>query len=266
MTEPQHDFPDASAVPQGTLTTHLLAPGKVYPGVTHAYQVYVPARYDASRPAPCVVFLDGVWVYAAQMRAVEILDEAIARGDMPPVIGIFVDPGWYPVADPETQQARMNRHVEYDALTRTFARFLTEELLPEVAKDYPLSTDPNDRGIVGLSSGAVGAFIAGWHPPHHFRRMYISICTFVDMLGAHSLPISVRKTEPRPLRIFQQETTDDNDRLWGNWPQGNAQMAEALAFSHYDAQFVVGPGIHDFDHATEMMPEALRWLWRDYVT
>ena len=77
-------------------------------------------------------------------------------------------------------------------------------------------------------------------------------------------PIWVRKTEPRPLRIFQQETTDDNDRLWGNWPQGNAQMAEALVFSHYDAHFIVGPGIHDFDHATEVMPEALRWLWRDY--
>lgn len=251
-------------VSQGTFTTLTLAPGTIYPGVTHEYQVYVPAHYDPAQPAPCMVFLDGVWVYTAQMRAVEILDQAIAAGDIPPLIGIFVDPGWHPVDDPETQQARMNRHVEYDALTRTFARFLTEELLPEVGKNYPLSADPNDRGIVGLSSGAIGSFIAGWHPPHHFRRMYISICTFVDMLGAHSLPIWVRKTEPRPLRIFQQETTDDNDRLWGNWPQGNAQMAEALAFSHYDAQFVVGPGIHDFNHAAEMMPEALRWLWRDY--
>jgi hypothetical protein len=160
-------------VPQGTLTTHTLTPGKIYPGVTHAYQVYVPAQYDPTRPAPCMVFLDGVWVYAAQMRAVEILHQAIAAGDIPPLIGIFVDPGWYPVADPETQQARMNRHVEYDALTPTFARFLTEELLPEVAQKYPLSTDPNDRGIVGLSSGAIGSFIAAWHPPHPFRRMYI---------------------------------------------------------------------------------------------
>lgn len=254
----------SQVVPQGTLTTHSLAPGAIYPGVTHEYQVYVPAQYDPTRPAPSIVFLDGAWIYAPKMRAAEILDQAIAAGDIPPLIGIFVDPGWYPVADPETQQARMNRHVEYDALTPTFARFLTEELLPAVARDYPLSTDSNDRGIVGLSSGAIGSFIAGWHPPHHFRRMYISICTFVDMLGAHSLPIWVRKTEPRPIRIFQQETTDDNDRLWGNWPQGNAQMAEALVFSHYDAQFVVGPGIHDFDHATETMPEALRWLWRDY--
>lgn len=264
MTPTQNGPAASGAVPQGTLTTHTLAPGAIYPGVTHEYQVYVPAQYDPSRPAPSMVFLDGAWVYVPKMRAAEILDQAIAAGDIPPLIGIFVDPGWYPVADPETQQARMNRHVEYDALTPTFARFLTEELLPAVAKEYPLSADPNDRGIVGLSSGAVGAFIAGWHPPHHFRRMYISICTFVDMLGAHSLPIWVRKTEPRPLRIFQQETTDDNDRLWGNWPQGNAQMAEALVFSHYDAQFVVGPGIHDFDHATETMPEALRWLWRGY--
>ena len=264
MTQMQHDASAADAGPRGTLTTHVLPPGAVYPGVTHDYQVYVPAQYDPTRPAPCMVFLDGAWVYVAKMRAVEILDRAIAAGDIPPLIGIFVDPGWHPVADPETQQARMNRHVEYDALTRTFARFLTAELLPEVAKDYPLSMDPNDRAVVGLSSGAIGSFIAAWHPPHHFRRMYISIGTFVDMLGAHSLPIWVRKTEPRPIRIFQQETTDDNDRLWGNWPQGNAQMAEALAFSHYDAHFVVGPGIHDFDHATEMMPEALRWLWRDY--
>ena len=254
----------SQVVAQGTLTTHSLAPGRIYPGVTHEYQVYVPAQYDPTTPAPCIVFLDGAWIYTAKMRAVEILDQAIAAGDIPPVIGIFVDPGWYPVADPETQQARMNRHVEYDALTPTFARFLTEELLPAVSREYPLSTDPNDRGIIGLSSGAIGSFIAAWHPPHHFRRLYISICTFVDMLGAHALPIWVRKTEPRPIRIFQQETTDDNDRLWGNWPQGNAQMAEALVFSHYDAQFVVGPGIHDFDHATEMMPEALRWLWRDY--
>jgi gluconolactonase len=264
MHQQQDNLPAADAVPQGTLTKHMLEHGVIYPGVTHEYQVYVPAQYDSSRPAPCMVFLDGSWIYVPKMRAAEILDQAIAAGDIPPLIGIFVDPGWYPVADPETQQARMNRHVEYDALTPTYARFLTEELLPEVAKDYPLSTDPNERGIVGLSSGAVGAFMAGWHPPHHFRRMYISICTFVDMLGAHSLPIWVRKTEPRPLRIFQQETTDDNDRLWGNWPQGNAQMAEALVFSQYDARFVVGPGIHDFDHATETMPEALCWLWRDY--
>ena len=37
-------------VPKGTLTRHVLAPGKFFPGTPHNYQVYVPAQYDASRP------------------------------------------------------------------------------------------------------------------------------------------------------------------------------------------------------------------------
>jgi hypothetical protein len=44
MTPTQSEFPETGTVPQGVLTTHTLAPGQVYPGVTHAYQVYVPAQ------------------------------------------------------------------------------------------------------------------------------------------------------------------------------------------------------------------------------
>lgn len=252
------------AVPQGVLTTHTLPPGDVYPGVPHRYQVYVPAQYDPSRPAPCMVFMDGGWIFIDGMKTHEALDRAIAAGDIPPLIGIFVDYGSLPVADETTQQGHLHRHLEYDSLTPRFGSFLIEELLPAVAEHYPLSADPNDRALVGLSSGAIAAFIGAWHRPDQFRRVFTCVGTYVDMLGAHSLPIWVRKSEPKPLRVFLQETVDDNDRLWGNWPLGNQAMSEAFAFSHYDARLEVGPGIHDVHHATEIMPEALRWLWRDY--
>ncbi|MFT4040627.1 MAG: alpha/beta hydrolase-fold protein [Thermomicrobiales bacterium] len=257
LTEPE-------TLPAGTLTTHILPPGAVYPGVPHRYQVYVPAQYDPAQPAPCMVFMDGAWIFAERMNAPAALDAAITAGDIPPLIGVFIDYGALPAADEATQQGQLYRHVEYDNLTPRFARFLSEELLPAVSAEYPLSDDPNDRALVGLSSGAIAAFIAAWQRPDQFRRVWTCVGTYVDMLGAHSLPIWVRKCEPKPLRVFLQETTGDNDRLWGNWPLANQAMAEAFAFSHYDYKYVVGPGEHDTVHATEIMPDVLRWLWRDY--
>jgi gluconolactonase len=241
-------------IPEGTLSSSTLAPGAVYPGTPHDYQVYVPAQLDPAQPSPYMVFLDGPWIFVDRMRTPAILDQLIATGDLPPLIGIFVDPGVLPVPSEDMQQPRVNRHVEYDAITGRFAQFLLEELLPAVAREYSLSPDPNDRGLAGISSSAVAAFVAAWERPDQFRRVLSCIGTFVDMLGADVLPFWIRKTEPKPLRVFLQETTGDHDIVYGSWPLGNQSMAAALAFAHYDHEFVVGPGGHDLEHATAILP------------
>jgi hypothetical protein len=61
-----------------------------------------------------------------------------------------------------------------------------------------------------------------------------------------------------------QETTSDFDMVYGNWPLANQTMASALAFSGYEHQFVIGDGGHDMEHAAKILPNALRWLWRDF--
>jgi gluconolactonase len=183
---------------------------------------------------------------------------------VPPLIGVFVDPGVLPVSSPETQQNRFNRHFEYDAINDRFATFLIDELIPRIERDYYLSHDPNDRAIAAISTGAVGAFMAAWERPDHFRRVFGCIGTFVDMLGANVLPFWIRKTEPKPLRIFLEETTNDQNSLPGSWPLQNEAMRSALEFAHYDHTLVVGEGGHDVEHATAILPEALRWLWRGY--
>jgi gluconolactonase len=248
----------------GALVAATLPPGAVYPGTPHVYRVYVPSAYEARTPTPFMVFLDGIGLFLDKMAAASVLDELIAGGDVPPLIGIFVDPGVLPAHAGDRQQHRFNRHLEYDAITGRFTRFLLDELVPAVAREYNLSPRPDDRALAGVSSGGVGAFMAAWERPDQFRRVVTFIGTFVDMLGANVLPFWIRKAEPKPLRVFLEETENDNNTLPGSWPLQNQAMSAALAFAGYDHRLVVGAGGHDLEHATACLPAALRWLWQGY--
>ena len=73
----------------------------------------------------------------------------------------------------------------------------------------------------------------------------------------------IRKTESKPFRIFLQDGSGDLDNLHGNWPLANQEMAAALKYAKYDYQFVFGDGGHNGKHGGVLMPDALRWLWRD---
>jgi gluconolactonase len=265
------DSQPQAGVPKGVVTKYTLAPGRFYPGITHNYSLYIPAQYDAAKPAPFMIFLDGGGFAGNGMRVPVVFDNVIAKHDLPPLIGIFIDPGVLPVVSADAQN-RYNRIFEYDNVTDRYARFLSEELIPEVAKKYNLSRDPNDRGIGGSSTGAVGAFVAAWNRPDQFRRVLSFIGTFVDMKGADHFPALIRKTETKPLRIFMQDGRKDHvvpNQPWGtfyagSWPINNQVMYEAFQFAGYDVRYEFGEEGHNGKHGSAIMPEALRWLWRGY--
>jgi enterochelin esterase-like enzyme/sugar lactone lactonase YvrE len=256
-SQPQPD------TPKGTVTQGVLAPGKFYPGTPHNYSVYVPAQYNAAKPAPFMIFLDGGSNNV-------IFDNLIAKGEIPPMIGIFINPGVLPAIG--DARARAERIFEYDSINGRYAQFLIDEMIPEVAKKYNLSKDPNDRGLVGNSTGAVGAFMAAWERPDQFRRVASFIGTFVAMKGADTLPALIRKSEPKPIRIFMQDGRNDHitpDHPFGtffagSWPINNQVLYEDLQFSGYDVKYELGDAGHDGTQRAAIMPDVLRWLWRDY--
>jgi enterochelin esterase-like enzyme len=258
-------------IPQGTVTKNELAAGKFYPGTPHTYWTYVPAQYRAGTPAPFMIFMDGGGAVGNGQRVPTVLDNLIARQELPPLVGIFVDPGVLPTVTTEAQ-SRFERVFEYDSLSPRFSSFLIEELIPEVAKKYTLSNDPNDRGLSGVSTGAVAAFMAAWNRPDQFHRVLSFIGTYVSMKGADTLPALIRKTEPKPLRVFLQDGKNDHivaaepygTFYAGSWPINNQVMYEALQYSGYDVKLVMGEGGHSMNQGSSIMPEALRWLWRDY--
>ncbi len=194
-----------------------------------------------------------------------VLDSMIARHELPVIIGIFVDHGKVASAGKD-DYPRYNRSFEYDALGDRYAKFLMEELLPEVSKSYNISKNPNDRSIAGASSGAIAAFNAAWERPDQFRRVLSTIGTYVGLRGGDELATLVRKSEPKPIRVFLADGTNDLNIYAGDWWTANQGMLTALTWAGYEVNHAWGDGGHDSKHAVTILSDALNWLWKDYPT
>jgi len=265
--EPYELGPDSQlhdSVPRGEVDKFSWTNSVIYPGTERDYWVYVPHQYDSAKPASVMVFQDG-WSYAnptGQFRAPIVFDNLIHKGEMPVTIGIFINPGVVPPADPG-QKARSNRSFEYDSLGDAYARFLLNEILPEVRKNYNLTMNAESRAICGISSGGICAWTVGWERPDAFRKVLSHVGSFTNIRGGHVYPAWIRKTERKPIRVFLQDGANDLDNLHGSWPFANQEMAAALKFMGYDYKFEFGEGGHNGWHGGAILPDSLRWLWRD---
>jgi enterochelin esterase-like enzyme len=251
-------------VPKGTVTEHIWKDSKVFPGTIRKYFVYLPASTDPNEPAAVMVFQDGQSYANPQgdFRVPTVFDNLIAAGDIPPTVGIFINPGQLGDSLDPAVKNRSNRSVEYDTLSDAYARFLLEEILPEVSKTHKLSTDPTQRAICGMSSGGICAWTVAWERPDAFGKVISHIGSFTNIRGGHVYPALIRKTPPKPIRAFFQDGINDLDNTHGSWPLGNMQMEAALKFAKYDYRYVWGHGNHSGKHGGAIFPETLRWLWR----
>ena len=253
-------------VPQGKISEHVWK-SQVFAGTIRRYWVYVPTQYDASVPAAVMVFQDG-HAYVDEMgqfRVPVVLDNLIHAGDLPVIVGIFIDPGHLSEHLPEKPGWRPspeNRSIEYDTLSDQYARFLIDEILPEVGKQYNLTDDPEQRAICGISSGGICSWTVAWERPESFRKVMSHVGSFTNIRGGHVYPALIRKTERKSIRVFLQGGSEDLDNEHGNWPLANQQMAAALKFAGYDYRFVFGEGAHSGVHGGAILPDSLRWLWR----
>lgn len=264
--QPGPDSKPQPGVPKGEVLKFEFKNSKIFPGTVRDYWVYVPAQYTPDKPACVHVNQDGI-----QWQAPVVFDNLIARKEIPVLIGVFVMHGRVPANDPNTALDRYNRSYEYDGLGDNYARFILEELLPEVEKQKTgdgrpirLSHEGNDRCIAGSSSGAICAFTAAWERPEEFSRVFSSIGTFVDQRGGNDYPVLIRKNEAKALRVFLQDGSNDANGTGGNWFLSNQQMLSAMEFSGYEVNHVWGDGGHNGKHATAILPDALRWLWKDW--
>jgi len=254
-------------VPKGEVLGPIKLPSKVYAGVEHSYWVYVPAQYDGSREASLMVFNDGATYLKADgfYRAQNVLDNLIYRGDIPMMIGAFIDPG-VNVAD-----SRSVRQDEYDTLSDRYSKVIIDELMPALYKDYKISRDPDRHGIAGWSSGAIAAFTVAWERPDQFHKVLTGIGTFVDLKGGHVYPEKVLASEKKPIRIFMVDGRNVNRGLNANseydpnrdWFLQNVRLMESLTKKGYDVNYSWGMGVHSHNMGGAMLPEMMRWLWRD---
>jgi gluconolactonase len=269
--QPAEKYPVDSAsvahagVPKGEVLKFSFQSSKIYPGTYRDYWVYIPAQYDGKKPACLFVDQDGI-----QFKTPVVFDNLINSKEMPVTIGVFITPGRV-VAKDTLSLDRYNRSYEYDGLGDAYARFLLEELLPDVEKHKTsdgrpiiLSKNGNDRAIGGTSSGAICAFTAAWERPDAFSRVYSGIGTYVGLRGGDRYPTLIRKYEPKPIRIFIQDGSHDNNIYAGDWFYANQMMERALTFAGYEVNHVYGEGAHSGAQSNAIFPDVMRWLWKGY--
>jgi enterochelin esterase family protein len=263
---PTPDHEPRAGVPTGTVLPQPAWSSQVFPGTTRDWWLYVPAQYQPDGNAAVMIFQDGANYLrpTGQWRAPVVLDNLIARGEMPVTLAIFINPGHDPAKGaPKRPGSPSNRSLEYNSLGDRYARFLLEEILPAVAKTHPFSADPERRALVGSSSGGIAAFTAAWERPDQFRKVLSTIGSFVHLAGGDAYPSLIRKTERKPLRVYLEDASGDLDNSYGNWPLANQQMHAALRYMGYDVRFDYAEGYgHNADHGGSLFPDALRWLWR----
>jgi sugar lactone lactonase YvrE/enterochelin esterase-like enzyme len=257
---------EQAGVPKGEVLKFVYDKSKIFPGTWREYWVYIPAQYKADQPACVYINQDGI-----QWKAPIVFDNLIHSKEMPVTIGIFIMHGKVKAANENEALDRFNRSFEYDGLGDNYAKFLLEEILPEVEKQKAsdgrpirLSKNGNDRAIGGSSSGAVCAFTAAWERPAEFSRVFSAIGTYVGLRGAERYPTLVRKFEPKPLRIFLQDGSNDLNIYAGDWWMANQTMQRALTFAGYEVTSKWGEGGHNGKQGTALFPEAMRYLWKDW--
>jgi enterochelin esterase-like enzyme len=268
-------------VPTGSVSAWAQLPSTAYPGSLHDYCVYVPAQYDASRPAALMIFQDGqAWVRGTgDYRVPLVFDNLIYRREMPVTIAVFINPGRKPEQSAASQSdwgdKGSNRPQEYNALDDLYSQVILNELMPVLKKQFNLSENPDDHAIAGASSGAIAAFTVAWHHPDQFRKVISTIGSFTNIRGGHVYPDLIRHADKKPIRIFLQDGVNDNRGVRGDaaqstynperdWHTQNVKMVAALTEKGYDVNYTWGIGTHSNKQGGAILPDMLRWLWRDY--
>ncbi len=257
-------------VPHGEFLQGTINDSRIFPGTENGFQIYVPAQYDPSKPACLLVKLDGLGAFEAT-----VLDNLIAKKEVPVIIGVGITPGtvWKdPAGTANRAASRFNRSYEFDSTNDHFPDYVLNELLPAVQKlktkdgrPIRISPDGNDHAATGGSTGGIGSFTLAWRRPDQFRRVYSVIGTFVSMRGGSDYPVLIRKTDPKPIRIFLEDGAIDAwNPLFGTWYDANLNMESALTFAGYDVAHAWGTHGHDGRPGQVIFPDVMRWLWRDY--
>ena len=275
-----HLGPDSlpqEGVPKGEIRGPFTLPSEAYPGTQHTWWVYVPQQYDRATPASLMIFNDGQAFMAPEgdARAQNVLDNLIYRREIPVMIAVFINPGRRPdQPEPNLREwgdRTTNRPTEYNTLDDKYARVICDELLPALRKDYNISPDPEQHGIGGASSGAIAAFTVAWERPGQFHKVLSIVGSFTNLRGGDAYTDIVRKADRKPIRIFMQDGRNDNRALRDDgayderrdWFYQNVRLKNALTEKGYEVNFTWGMNKHGQKMGGAILPEMMRWLWRD---
>ena len=127
---------------------------------TMRYSIYLPPGYETTRRTYPVLYLlhgysddDSAWIHFGDLPA--IMDEALSRRDVAPMIVVMPDGGtsWY--VD------------NFDSSVK-WEEYFIKEFLPYIESRFRVHPTRSSRAIAGLSMGGFGALVQTLHHPELF--------------------------------------------------------------------------------------------------
>ena len=208
----------------------------VYLGTTRRLTVWGPARALQGRggPYPVLYLNDGQNLFdparafgGTTWRVGHAVAQLVRRRRIPPMLIVGIDHGgsrrsreYLPVEDHRNPEAR-------NPLGREYAEFVTREVLPLVARTYPVARGAASTGFGGSSYGGVAALYTALVKPGVFGRLLLESPSLY--VGRGFVLRRARGATGWPLRVYLGVGTAETSRAdWNEQTVTNVRRLEGI--------------------------------------
>lgn len=228
--------------PAGSSLTDNMRIKSAQLGYDLQYRVYLPGNVETVAGLPVIFVTDGQW-YLDQGQMQKVLDEEIKSGRIKPVAAVFVD-------SRNPDNARDNRRNSEFMCNRHYALFFANELIPAVVDSFPISSQPADRVILGVSFGGLNAGCFGMMLPQLFPN--IAMQSPASDKHVKVLTRQYRQKDRLPLKIFFSNGTR-GDNL-----KSSRAFHELLLEKGYDVTYIEVAQSHDWNNWAPLLDDLLQ--------
>lgn len=246
-------------VPEWTRPDRQTRPGTLEPFSFHsrAYgamrkgHIYLPARFRRSRQYPLLVVHDGS-DYLNYTAMKTVLDNLIHRLDIADLIAVFTD-------SPDRLHEYANDEHQ--------ARFLSEELVPDITRRLPVIDRPAGRCLMGASFGGVASLSTAWRYPGYWGRLLLQSGSFAfsdigksNRRGPLFDPVvafvNAFRAEPKAIseRVFM------SCGVYESLIYENRSLAPMLDATGMQVKLVESRDGHNWENWRDRLRDGLSWL------
>ena len=227
-----------------TLTPYNRISSKIL-GYDLQYRVNLPDGFDSMQALPVLFLTDGE-SYIKRGQVPQVLNRLMRSKKIQPIIAVFVD-----ARDPD--DLKVNRRNSQFMCNKKYLQFFSEELIPEIERQFPVGTRREDRTILGVSFGGLNASCFGLMGAQTFSG-----------IGMHSpatrpvpelLP-AYQKAEKLPLKVFLSTGTPyDNSTT-------TRKFRNILRDKGYPLKYIEVEGGHNWDNWRPLIDDVLLFFFK----
>jgi enterochelin esterase family protein len=223
------------AIPHGEITYHTF--NDTTQGRTRPVRIYTPPGYTENTLRFRTVYFHDGNEYLNLGFAGRILDYLIANQEIPPLIGVFVDP--------------TNRNEEY-SYDLEFMEMFVRELVPWVDTEYRTMAAPESRAVTGVSLGGLTALLFTIQHPEVFGNCgaYSPAIWFGDLIDQY------QDSSVLPVRIYMDAGTYEPSIY-----NSASELQVILAGHGWDQNWQIWHEGHSWGAWRAHLDESLRYFW-----